>query len=135
MNECAMLHIPDSRYCFATGEKELVLRLRMAREDENAKVFLIYAQKYDFTFCRKKLPMEIKYSDRLYNYYEIKMRLEDVRFAYIFQIEEDGNTWYYSDGSGAMAANRWIGDYYLTGSGAMATSTWIGPYWVGADGK
>lgn len=97
MNECAMLHIPDSRYCFATGEKELVLRLRMAREDENAKVFLIYAQKYDFTFCRKKLPMEIKYSDRLYNYYEIKMRLEDVRFAYIFQIEEDGNTWYFSE--------------------------------------
>lgn len=97
MNECAMLHIPDSRYCFATGEKELVLRLRMAREDEKAKVFLIYAQKYDFTFCRKKLPMEIKYSDRLYNYYEIKMRLEDVRFAYIFQIEEDGNTWYFSE--------------------------------------
>lgn len=97
MNECAMLHIPDSRYCFATGEKELVLRLRMAREDEKAKVFLIYAQKYDFTFCQKKLPMEIKYSDRLYNYYEIKMRLEDVRFAYIFQIEEDGNTWYFSE--------------------------------------
>ena len=97
MNECAMLHIPDSRYCFATGEKELVLRLRMAREDEKAKVFLIDAQKYDFTFCRKKLPMEIKYSDRLYNYYEIKMRLEDVRFAYIFQIEEDGNTWYFSE--------------------------------------
>ena len=97
MNECAMSHIPDSRYCFATGEKELVLRLRMAREDEKAKVFLIYAQKYDFTFCRKKLPMEIKYSDRLYNYYEIKMRLEDVRFAYIFQIEEDGNTWYFSE--------------------------------------
>ena len=41
--------------------------------------------------------MEIKYSDRLYNYYEIKMRLEDVRFAYIFQIEEDGNTWYFSE--------------------------------------
>lgn len=97
MNECAMLHIPDSRYCFATGEKELVLRLRMAREDEKAKVFLIYAQKYDFTFCRKKMPMEIKYSDRIYNYYEIKMRLEDVRFAYIFQIEEDGNTWYFSE--------------------------------------
>ena len=25
------------------------------------------------------------------------MRLEDVRFAYIFQIEEDGNTWYFSE--------------------------------------
>ena len=97
MNEYAMLHIPDSRYCFATGEKELVLRLRMSKEDEKAKVFLIYAQKYDFTFCRKKQPMEIKYSDKLYNYYEIKMQLTDVRFAYIFQIEEGGDTWYFSE--------------------------------------
>lgn len=97
MNEYAMLHIPDSRYCFATGEKELVLRLRMSKEDEKAKVFLIYAQKYDFTFCRKKQPMEIKYSDKLYNYYEIKMQLTDVRFAYIFQIEERGDTWYFSE--------------------------------------
>lgn len=97
MNEYAILHIPDSRYCFPVGEKELVLRLRMAREDEKAKVFLVYAQKYDFTFCREKVPMEIKYSDRLYHYYEIKMRLTDVRFAYIFQIEEEGNTWYFSE--------------------------------------
>lgn len=97
MNEYAMLHIPDSRYCFAADEKELVIRLRMAREDEKAKVFLVYAQKYDFTFCRKKIQMEIKYSDRLYHYYEIKMRLTDVRFAYIFQIEEEGNTWYFSE--------------------------------------
>ncbi len=97
MNEYAMLHISDSRYCFATGENELVLRLRMSKEDEKAKVFLIYAQKYDFTFCRKKQSMEIKYSDKLYNYYEIKMQLTDVRFAYIFQIEEGGDIWYFSE--------------------------------------
>ena len=43
--------------------------------------------------------------------------------------------WYFLDGSGAMAADKWIGDYYLTESGAMATDTWIGEYYVGADGK
>ena len=46
-----------------------------------------------------------------------------------------GGKWYYFDGNGAMATNRWVGDYYLTGSGVMATSTWIGKYYVGADGK
>lgn len=97
MNEYAILHIPDSRYCFPAGEKELVIRLRMAREDEKAKVFLVYAQKYDFTFHREKIPMEIKYSDRLYHYYEIRMMLSDVRFAYIFEIEEAGTTWYFSE--------------------------------------
>lgn len=39
------------------------------------------------------------------------------------------------DASGAMAHDRWIGDYYVTSSGAMATSQWIGPWWVGADGR
>ena len=46
-----------------------------------------------------------------------------------------GSRWYYFEGSGAMAANKWVGNYYLTGSGAMATNTWIGKYYVGADGK
>ena len=41
MNQYAILHIPDSRYCFAVGEKELVLRLRMSKEDDGAKVYLI----------------------------------------------------------------------------------------------
>lgn len=54
MNQYAILHIPDSRYCFAVGEKELVLRLRMSKEDDGAKVYLIYAQKYDFTLKRQK---------------------------------------------------------------------------------
>lgn len=42
--------------------------------------------------------------------------------------------WYYSVDSGAMVANKWVGDYYLTGSGAMATNTWIGKYHVNASG-
>lgn len=42
--------------------------------------------------------------------------------------------WYYSVESGAMVANKWIGDYYLTSSGAMATNTWIGKYHVNASG-
>ena len=46
-----------------------------------------------------------------------------------------GSKWYYFEGSGVMAANKWVGNYYLTASGAMATNTWIGKYYVGADGK
>ena len=46
MNESAILHIPDSQYCFAVGEKKLVIRLRMAKEDADASVTLIYAGKY-----------------------------------------------------------------------------------------
>lgn len=43
--------------------------------------------------------------------------------------------WYYFYPSGAMAANKWVGDYYLLSNGKMATSQWVGKYWVGEDGK
>lgn len=46
-----------------------------------------------------------------------------------------GGDWYWSSASGAMGANRWIGNYYLKGSGAMATNQWIGRYHVNASGK
>lgn len=45
-----------------------------------------------------------------------------------------GGKWCYSKSSGAMQANRWIGNYYVTGSGAMATNTWIGRYHVNTSG-
>lgn len=43
--------------------------------------------------------------------------------------------WYYCDANGAVAKNRWIGDYYVGGDGTMAVNTWIGAYYVGADGR
>lgn len=44
--------------------------------------------------------------------------------------------WYYlKPGSGAMASNKWIGDYYVGSSGAMVVNEWIGGYYVGSDGK
>lgn len=43
--------------------------------------------------------------------------------------------WYYLDSSGAMVANKWVGDYFLKSNGEMAVNTWIGSYYVGKDGK
>lgn len=111
MNQYAILHIPDSRYCFATAKDELVIRLRMSREDEDANVFLVYAQKYNFTFQREKIEMKICYSDSLYHFYEIKMKLKDVRFAYIFEIEKKGETFYYSE-DGVSRSYRFEEGFY-----------------------
>lgn len=97
MNEHALLHIPDSRYCFATGKRELTIRLRMAKEDEDCRVSLVYACKYDFGNKQETVPMKLRCTDRLYRYYEIEMELTDVRLAYIFQIEEQGKRYYFSE--------------------------------------
>lgn len=131
MNQHAILHIPDSRYCFASGEKELVLRLRMAREDEEAEVSLIHACKYDFAIKRRQEKMNICYSDRLYHYYEIKLQLEDVRLAYIFQIEEKGNIYYYSEDGITKSYNFEEGFYnffqmpYINTNDIMEVVEWM----------
>ncbi|HHJ0037429.1 TPA: alpha amylase N-terminal ig-like domain-containing protein, partial [Streptococcus pyogenes] len=46
MNVAGMLHIPDSRYCFAISQKELVIRLRVAKEDRGITVNLVHGPKY-----------------------------------------------------------------------------------------
>ncbi len=131
MNEYAILHIPDSQYCFASKEKELVLRLRMAREDEKAAVSLIYACKYDFSIERNQRKLEICYSDRLYHYYEIRLQLLDVRFAYIFQIEEDGKIYYYSEDGVTETYNFEEGFYnffqmpYINSNDVMEVVEWM----------
>lgn len=97
MNEYAMLHVPDSRYCFPTGEKELVIRLRISKEDRGAQIYLLYNSKYMFQDTQNRILMELRYTDRLYDYYEIKLRLTDVRLAYIFEIQEGDKLFYYSE--------------------------------------
>lgn len=48
MNTAGILHIPDSRYCFALSTKELVIRLRVAKEDNDIAVTLVYGPKYHY---------------------------------------------------------------------------------------
>ncbi|NBI65114.1 hypothetical protein D3Z38_19295, partial [Clostridiales bacterium] len=45
-----------------------------------------------------------------------------------------GGLWYYMEPSGAMAHDRWVGNYYVGASGAMLTDAWVGSYYVGSDG-
>lgn len=97
MNKHAILHIPDSRYCFPISEHELVLRLRMAKEDRDCAVYLVSAPKYDFWQTHSRSRLSLAYEDDLFIYYETHLTLDDVRFAYIFQLEENGQTWYYSE--------------------------------------
>ena len=46
-----------------------------------------------------------------------------------------GNKWYYLESNGAMASDKWVGNFYLKSNGEMAVNEWIGKYYVGADGK
>ncbi len=97
MNQKALLHKSDSKFCFPTGEKSLVLRLQTDKDDIFDKVEVIYANKYTIYHGQEKSEMEIKYTDSLYNTYEIELHLEDVRLAYVFCIWMDNTPHYYSE--------------------------------------
>ena len=99
MNKHALLHIPESRYCFPLSKEEVVIRLRTAKEDADAglKVRLIYGVKYDYQKERFTVEVPCKYEDELFAYYEIQLKISDVRLVYIFQLEENGRKYYFSE--------------------------------------
>ena len=97
MNEQAILHIPESGYCFAGSGSQLVLRLRMDRRDEVDRVEILLECKYRFQEKQSCYLMEKKYEDRLFAYYERTIELSDVRTAYVFRIVQGEDAWYFSE--------------------------------------
>ncbi len=99
MNKHALLHIPESRFCFPLSKEQVVIRLRTAREDAEAglKVNIIYGVKYDYQKERFTVEVPLKYEDELYAFYEVKLNIKDVRLVYIFELEEKGKKYYFSE--------------------------------------
>lgn len=51
-------------------------------------------------------------------------RYQNTDGSYLTNIwKEIGGAWYYFEGNGYMAANKWIGNYYVGSNGAMLTNT------------
>ena len=96
MYKTAILHIPESQYCFAYGKNELRIRLRAAKNDLDS-VTLIYAVKYDWLTNRKSVPMQKGYSDALYDYYTVALPVSDSRIGYVFYVTRGEEAYYYSE--------------------------------------
>ena len=93
-----MLHVPDSKFCFPISDNELVIRLRVDKKDSDIKVEIVHGPKYRFfegIFTKQE--MGLAYIDDEFAYFETVLNLEDVRVAYVFEIEEKGKTLYYSE--------------------------------------
>lgn len=131
MNEYALLHMPESNYCFPTGKKQITLRLRTAKEDNLEQVAVIHACKYEFHNHRIETKMEKKYNDRLFSYYEVILDIEDVRFAYIFRLVKDGVTKYYCEDGLVETYNFNLGFYnffqlpYISEEDRIETVEWM----------
>lgn len=110
MNKCALLHIVDSSYCFPVSKNEIVLRLRTAKNDI-VRAQVIYENKYIIGQTQKKTDMRKAYVTELYDFYEVKLTLEDTRLGYVFYVE-DGEKGYYISEDGATETYDFTIGYY-----------------------
>ena len=97
MNEYALFHKTESNYCYPTSENEITIRLRTSNKDNISKIYLVYGCKYDFYCVQHQKQMELRYVDKLFNYYEVHLKLKDVRLTYIFKILSENKTYYFSE--------------------------------------
>ncbi|MCH5164921.1 MAG: glycoside hydrolase family 13 protein [Clostridiales bacterium] len=97
MNRHAILHKSDSLYSFALTPDTAEIRLRAAKGDISI-ADVIYGQKHEFSLHRKIARMNISASDGLFDYFTIRLNLDDKRLAYIFLLtDNEGNKYYYSE--------------------------------------
>lgn len=97
MNYKAILHIQDSQYCYAINDNTVEIMLRTGSEDKFEAVNLIYGNKYDYYIKQKRAALKKRFSDKDYDYYTLTLKLEDVRFVYIFELKYRGDIYYYSE--------------------------------------
>lgn len=97
MNKEAVFHEAESNYSFPISRNEVVLRIRVSRNDYFDDVSVIYGMKYDFHQKQNKIKMIERYRDTLFKYYELRLSIEDVRFVYVFSLQIDGNQYYFCE--------------------------------------
>lgn len=96
MNRCAIQHIVDSSYCFPVSPNEIVLRLR-TEKDDIIRAQVIYESKYVIGETQKSADMRKAYTGELFDFYEVKLTLEDTRLAYVFYINDGERNYYFSE--------------------------------------
>ncbi len=96
MNKCAIQHIVDSSYCFPVSPNEIVLRLRTGKNDI-LRAQVIYESKYVIGLTQKCVDMEKRYVGEIFDFYEVKLTLDDTRLAYVFYVDDGEKKYYFSE--------------------------------------
>ncbi|MDR0957865.1 MAG: glycoside hydrolase family 13 protein [Clostridiales bacterium] len=91
------LHVPDSKFCFAESSDTVVLRVRVNRGCNVEKMSVVYGCKYDYNKERQETPLKKIFTDDLYDWYSATLKVSDVRLVYVFKIQFEGKTCFYSE--------------------------------------
>lgn len=130
MNRYAIQHIVDSSYCFPVSGNEIVLRLRAAKDDiRSAEV--IYESKYVFGTSQRTARMEKTNICGLYDYFSIKLRLDDTRLAYVFRVDDGQQKYFFSEDGVSEQYDYSLGYYnffqypYINSADIMECVDWM----------
>ncbi len=96
MNRCAIQHIVDSSYCFPVSSNEIILRLRTEKNDI-IRAQVIYESKYVIGESQRYADMKKTHTGELFDFYEVKLTLEDTRLAYVFYVNDGEKSYYFSE--------------------------------------
>lgn len=130
MNKYALQHIVDSLYCFPVSPNEIVLRLRTAKDDI-VRAQVIYESKYVIAESQRTAEMRKAYVGELFDFYEVKLTLEDTRLAYVFYIDDGEKCYYFSEDGATENYDFTIGFYnffqypYINEADIMECVPWM----------
>lgn len=93
----AIEHITHSSYAYAIDENTIILRLR-AKKGDIRECILFYGDRACPVnpVIMESLPMEKVASDKLFDYFEIRLQCGYTRVCYYFRLSDDCRTIYYS---------------------------------------
>lgn len=100
MNKSAVLHIPMSQYAFPLSEDAFTIRLRAGREDLDSCLLFWGDRACVSSPVRfSSAPMEVRFQDSLFEFYEITLMPCPRRICYYFQLTKGTEQLYYYAGT------------------------------------
>lgn len=98
MEKSAVYHLGDSIYSFPVSPTKARIRLRVKRDDTIKQINVIWNTQHKFYLTRLVEPMQIKYTDSLFDYYQADLDNGCPGYSYLFEIiDGDGSVWYYNE--------------------------------------
>lgn len=100
MEISSLKHQTDSIYSYPISQDEIVITLLTKKDDNIKKVELMYNEKYKFHEEVFFLDMPKICNDGVNDYYILRIKLKDKRFAYVFKLTLDNDEVFYFSESG-----------------------------------
>ncbi len=97
MEIASFRHQSDSRFCFSLDEHRVLLRLAVARSVSLHRVQVVFGDPMSFARSHRYADMALRHTDAGYHYYEIVLDVFPARLMYVFLVDGENRSCYFSE--------------------------------------